>query len=322
MSYPAVFTEQWPAPGVSATVALAQQGFPPVLPGQAEMWAMGGGYAAFPPADAVGGLYPPTTFRIFDPADPREIMRVRQTGPTWAVVRGDQGSLPVPHAAGFTVLPFTTASALAAMAPGVPSGNGLLIPGASRDLAGVSGGWSWYFIAPHEFEAPAGELNRGAVYEVMGWGHYTFTAAGSPNIPALMPTPPYFCAAMYFGGYTGNPDKYGDVNRIGQIAIPLGPRTIANLPAHGRWRIHGTMAFYPGAVTTTIELHLATGNGGAANNAGLPVELRMFGPDNVFTGGRVDTNGGPHGIGLLLLPETSNSVFSYWFQGGRAWRSA
>ena len=124
VSTPAVYTEQWAnPPAVPATVPAAQLA---VAAGTAQVWSMAGGWAGYPVADRNAG--PPSMFRIYDPADPREIIRVAHTaGAAWSVTRGDQGSRTVAHAAGFEVRPFITRDGLASLVRGAPSGTGLVL---------------------------------------------------------------------------------------------------------------------------------------------------------------------------------------------------
>ncbi len=53
-------------------------------------------------------------FHVADPAQPSEMLAVQAvSGTTWTVMRGAEGSAPVVHASGFTVVQVVTAAALA-----------------------------------------------------------------------------------------------------------------------------------------------------------------------------------------------------------------
>jgi hypothetical protein len=70
---------------------------------------------------ASGSVFPAVSaashsqFHIADPADPSELIAVTQTGSTWTVTRGAEGTAPVRHQAGWTALQVVTAGALRAM---------------------------------------------------------------------------------------------------------------------------------------------------------------------------------------------------------------
>ena len=180
MSTPA-YQERWANPTVTAeppvapvTVPAGQAGFPAVVSGDVQTWPMAGGISWFPRANP--GQYAPSVLRIFDLAAPTEIIRVLDNGTAnWQVQRGDQGTTPVPHAAGFSVWNAVTAAGLAGLQQGVPSGNGLALPRAGR-----TGSWLLP-VTPIEAKCaymvagigiPAGEAVRASVYEAVAWGFY------------------------------------------------------------------------------------------------------------------------------------------------------
>ncbi len=60
---------------------------------------------------------PPTGFSFADTALPGEVMRcVNRSGTTWTVTRGSEGTTPVSHQAGFTIVQVTSAGDLTALA--------------------------------------------------------------------------------------------------------------------------------------------------------------------------------------------------------------
>lgn len=113
--------------------------------GTTELWTPANP-GAFPTASPAAS--PPTQFRITDPALPSERIRVTDSRTVpWTVVRGDEGTTPVPHLAGFTVEAVITAGALAEF---VQSGGGtmtgpLILEGspASQVPAGAANGKIW-----------------------------------------------------------------------------------------------------------------------------------------------------------------------------------
>jgi Pectate lyase superfamily protein len=70
--------------------------------------APGGGFPAVSAASS-------SRFHIADPAAPSELIAVTQTGPTWAVTRGAEGTAPVAHQAGWTARQVVTAGVLGSM---------------------------------------------------------------------------------------------------------------------------------------------------------------------------------------------------------------
>ena len=228
MSTPAVFLERWGAAGVEATVPAGAAGLPVAIPGNAENWVMAGGWAGFPAADSISDSTLPRLFRIFDPDDPREIMRVRQTsGSAWLVVRGDQGTLPVAHDPGFTVRPFITAAGLGALARAVPPRRGLVVAppqtpastGPRSQAAAGTGVTARPEQDPRRGADPRGGGNRGCTYEAMASGRYT----AGPATPAT--GSPHIDCGLFYGGFGGE---------VGQLSRPLfGVR-----PTAARFRLH------------------------------------------------------------------------------------
>lgn len=299
---PLVFVERWVNSHATATVAAEQAGGAG-LQQTAQNWAMGGGYAAFPAADAVSGA-PQTLFRIFDPADPREIMRVQQTsGAAWTVVRGDQGTLPVLHKPGFTVRPFITAAGLGALAQGVPSRNGLVLPNRRIPWPSVpvTDYNSYYAVCALDFPGP--EISRGCTYEMLTWGRYTL-GVSRPTDPGFGPS---FNVGCYYSGYTNGPP--GEESHVGQMKCPFFGAT----PANARFRIHAILSFYPGQATSSITVYLSPGG-----DDRLPMQARMFGPSSQFPS---NTSSGSQSIATSLLLN-AEAISSFTIGGAKAWRSA
>jgi hypothetical protein len=87
--------------------------------GTSQAWTMASS-AGFPAASSTS--WPPTFFRVTDPAASSEKMIVTNvSGTTWTVTRGAEGTTPVVHASGFTVQNVITAAALEEMIQGFPS---------------------------------------------------------------------------------------------------------------------------------------------------------------------------------------------------------
>jgi hypothetical protein len=235
MTEPAIYADQYPAPPPApATVPLGKLA---ELAGVTETWAMAGGYAAYPLADPAAR--PPALFRIYDPRDPREIMRVTdtRTAGSWVVARAAEGSLGVAHRPGFEVRPFLTAAGMHGLAAGVPSRSGIVLrPALTQPL--ILGGAADHDAIP--LMVPGGEQIPGSVYEVLAWGFYT---PGTPSSPDGIAAPaPHFNCAIGWGG-----------NLVGAITFPV------PAPAAGsRWRLLAAVNLYPAEVTGTINLWAAS----------------------------------------------------------------
>ena len=173
-------TEAWANPAnVPATVAA---GAPAVPAGTGQAWVMGGGWAEFtPPADPAAR--PPVIFRVFDLNAPGEVILVTDSRTaTWQVTRGDQGTTPADHAAGFAVHNVITRDGLANFAQGVPSGNGLVLPAAGR-RAVTEGAFTNEVFTVSELPVPAFEATPGSVYELLAFGYF-WTGSGLQNLHA------------------------------------------------------------------------------------------------------------------------------------------
>jgi hypothetical protein len=296
-----VFTEAWAGPLPSETTvplgaALAPAGTP-------ELWTMAGGYAAFPAADPA--LIPPSLFRVYDRDASAEAILVRETAPpgTWQVTRGDQGTPVLAHAPGFTVRSLISPAGLAALAAGVPSGNGLVLPAAAQTVPPPpsTSPPQWNDALPHtiaQLLIPGGEALNGAVYELLAWGWYT-TRAGQNS-------------GLFFGLAWG--------------ATPLGPDAAFTTPGPGinepgvRWKIHSAVSVYGSQAAMNSTVWVAERN--AVDRLATPLRRFMFGgpaPTPVTTTaaqlltGHVtgaDAAGAlPAGLGITLA-------------GSKAWRAA
>ena len=170
VSTPAAFTERWAnppehGPFPPATVPAAKTA---AAAGDMETWVIAGGWAQFPAVDDTARY--PGVLRIYDRAAPSEIIRVRRNpGATWEVTRGDQGTTPVAHAAGFTIANAVTSAGLRALARAVPSGNGLVLPAANIGTITWAGNTESDIA---RLRVPAGEAVPGSVYEAFAWGTY------------------------------------------------------------------------------------------------------------------------------------------------------
>jgi hypothetical protein len=214
-----VFTEAWASQQTAEAIVTPPGGTLPVA--GPETWTMAGGFAGFPAADPA--LIPPSLFRVFDPAAPAEAILVRQAAPaspTWQVTRADQGTTPLAHAPGFTVRSLLSPAGLAAIAAGVPSGNGLVLPAAAQ------GGMSTWTSAAEtrvaELSVPGGEAVPGSVYEATAWGYYT-TAGPAANI---------ICGVRWGGVQLGDPAAAGH-------AFPVAGTSTADV---ARWKMHGVVS--------------------------------------------------------------------------------
>lgn len=157
--------------------------------------------ATFPAASS--SATPPTQFAIADVAAPTEIIWVtNMSGTTWTVIRGEEGTTPVTHAAGATFQQVITSAHLAA-----------LNPGDGTDFYGNAGSapsWPLYGAYVYAASGSLKTLNAdGLAYEVgeqrlMGTTVTTTgtTTASIPGLAAAVGPGSYFieCWIPYAGG--------------------------------------------------------------------------------------------------------------------------
>jgi hypothetical protein len=252
-----IYAERWVTPPEPPAYCPAAHAA--AVAGTSEVWNMAGGYPSYGLANP--GARPPSVFRVFDPADPREIIRVDSTaGPNWTVARATEGSLGVDHAAGFEVAPFITQAGLNGRAAGTPTRSGMVLRSALTAPLNLTGDVD-HLIA--SMLVPAGEAIAGSIYEVQAWGYYTPGVAYSPPPTFPAATPHFNCALRW------NPPGV-----VGSIAFPL-----PAAQASSRWRIHATLNLHGagGPHTSTINLWAAT-----AAAPGTPVTpAALFGPTPV-----------------------------------------
>jgi parallel beta-helix repeat protein len=116
-----IFTNQ-----AQTTVSSGGTGAP--SSGTVETWTVASS-SSFPAASS--SATPPTQFHVCDTAAGKtsEIIAVTNvSGTTWTVTRGAEGSTPVTHASGFTVMQDVTAGFLGSVATGKGSGVTVLVP--------------------------------------------------------------------------------------------------------------------------------------------------------------------------------------------------
>lgn len=194
----------------STTVALSKTAPAPLT---SESWAVGS-TTGFPAAST--GANPPTLFRIVDPAAPSEIMAVTNvSGTTWTVIRGYEGTTPVTHAAGFTVLNVVSAGYLGAVSM-VRTTAAALATSANNIVATT--------IAT--FTVPANDAATGSWYQFNAFG--TASSTGTPTIT--------FRA------------KYGATGIATFTAI-----TTASGLAGGGWQVAGNIYIITNGATGTIS---------------------------------------------------------------------
>jgi hypothetical protein len=297
MTTPAAFTEAWANPAaVPCTVASGYN--PGGAAGDSETWVMAGGWAQFPAAD--DSIIPPSLFRVFDPAAPAEHFQVHMTmGGTWLIYRGDQGTPVVAHAPGFEVRSLLSPAGLGALARGVPSGNGLLLPAAGR--TGNVADWNDDLRHPiATLQVPGGEAADGAVYEVFAWGVYGSRAGQN--------------SGLFFGLSWG--------------AAALGPDGFVFVPGQGinapsvRWKVHSIVSVYAGRAHANSTVWMATRND--VDLLQYPLHRFMFG-DTAAAGTAITTATGQafaayiqgaNNVGTL----PGGMVISLF--GSKIWRSA
>jgi hypothetical protein len=325
-----VYTETWAnPPEIPATVpAGAPAGT--ASPGDPETWMMAGGYAALGEADPTAT--PPRLFRVYDRHTPGEAIRVTDTraDPLWQVIRGDQGTPVADHAAGFQVEPLISAAGLDSRVPGVPSGNGLMLPAVSSSFALPSWGpdllWRSCWPPPRlntvgggGLLVPDGEAVPGSVYEAVAWGQY---ATGPP--PGTTGTPLAFMINW------SNALIQDDVTMpsLGNAAVTLTdavPDT--NNTVHARWRIHGLLAITgDGLGYANLTVHLSLTHAFDTNQPpGAPAPFKP--PVRYMIGGAGTTPVAPTPIvttgdrmfAVLVQKPTAGTVTVL---GGKTWRAA
>jgi hypothetical protein len=266
--------------------------------GTVEWWDLAGGWATWPGLPA-GGRF---IMRLYDPLDPGEVIRaIELTGAgQLRVVRGDNGTAPAPHPAGFRLENVITAAGLRARAAGVVSGNGLALPQTWPEGWGPSPGGlprmrfspiaTWNDLTERPTAGliiPGGEAAEGAVYEAVAFGYYTAGAAGR---------------TISFG-----PRVSG--TGIGGGTWPAGRLDTVN-PC--RWRVHGWLAAHNGMVCESTEVMIAP-----ANAAGTPVDVFILG--TVGAGTPVALSAA---FTWNLWARLNNAGMTITVQGGRAWRAA
>jgi hypothetical protein len=295
------FEERWAnppdsrvTPGGPATVAAAQGVVPA---GTVQTWAMTGGWPLFPTADPTA--LPPVIFRIFDLGS-AEIVRVTDSRTAnWQVVRGDQGSPVTAHAAGFAVYNAISSAGLSSLARGVPSGNGLNMPGSGLTPTPPA---TWTDGAQHDVVSlpiptdpgpPArNEIGPGCIYEALVWGWFW-------NVNT---------ANRFSGGV------YWNVVSLGRVSWPC-PTAMANATVAARWRIHAVVNVtvgVPGTYNATCNAILTIADRTAVDLAPFPYTV-MFGRETPI--GIQSVNAVPFRIWV-------QQTGGIWVQGRRAWKAA
>lgn len=191
--------------------------------GTTQTWTVASS-AAFPAASSAAG--PPTQFHVADPLLPGEVIAVTDaSGTSWIVTRGAEGTVPVAHAAGFSVEQVVTAGAFgnfvqdATVLSGDLSGT---LP--SPEVTGITG------------VAVTGTPEAGAVIY-----------ATSPSTAQWTADPPGFLtpAAQLGGDLSGTPAD-AEVTGIGgsRVAAPPGG-TGSYLRGDGTWGAPEAPPFLP-----------------------------------------------------------------------------
>lgn len=335
-----VYAESWAnPPEIPATVLTPAASGP--APGTPATWMMSGGYQALGAADPTAS--PPALFRVYDRHNPAEAIRVTDTraDPLWQVIRGDQGTPVVDHAAGFEVQPLISAAGLDGRAPGVPSGNGLLLPGicsyfATPARSENTGWWSCWppddtSVNPKRWGGllvPDGEAVPGSVYEATAWG--TFHTVHPTTGVAMTGTGLSF--GMWWLDATtpqaALPASLGNAN-IGNLdAVPLNPLPAQSGNAYqARWRIHGVLSITGDNLGyVNLAVHLSLTNAFDVNQP--PTALLPFKPPVRYM---IGGSGNPV-VAPTPIVTTGPRLFTVMFEktvwgsatclGGKTWRAA
>jgi hypothetical protein len=248
-------------------------------------------------------------FRVFDLRAPEEIILVRSTvaAPSWAVVRGDQGTPVVAHAPGFTVHNVISRDGMAGRAQGVPSGNGLVLPAAGRRAATPPGAADLGArVTVAELPIPANEAVPGSVYELVAFG-YWWTGTGTQRLEAVLSwnAPAEVDLARGVWGLIPNGIVSGTA-AIGTAALPC------------RWRLHGLVNFYAGSAAGGMLVQLGILNSVAGPPAGAPVDQLDLLHGETTAPAVTTSAGGIARMTLALMDNnTGGSIFA---TGGKSWR--
>jgi hypothetical protein len=314
----AQYREEWgqPAPDTPVTVTAAQ-----AAAGGVQTWPLAGPLPAGWPTAArtagTGGAYP-RIFRIRDIDRPAEIIRVLTGAPgatSLEVLRGDQGTTPDAHPAGFQITNVITAEGLTARAQGVESGQGLVHPYSGLPARAA---WSAPDYTVHVFtriDSPAGEIAPGAVFEAKAFGLITVPTAGG----ALR--------QVEFGQHlsTLNHPTVPADKRLGYQAWNIRSADTGPL----RWRLHCTLEAHGGnQVVGSVRLALAQSSAVATQvfkymsaPAGSPPAYGLGTPYLPATGAGLDV----YDIYAQILNVNNPAAapaLTVTVQGARAWRAA
>jgi hypothetical protein len=277
-----VYLEPWINSPAASDAVTVPAGALPRPAGTSELWTMAGRWDMWP--DANPGARPPRVFRLFDPADPREIIWVTNTSGTlardelaagarrderagshraraaltnvWRVTRSAEGSVPnVAHAPGFEVRPFLTKASMDGRARGTPNGltwrNGL-----NPEVPTVPYGWT--DAATHvitQVEIPAGEAIPASLYELNAWGYYS---AGTTQL------------TMGVDWY--NPPPSGARVILGAVG-----HATAGAAGSPLWRVHAAVNLHSvqanGMTTCSVSIMLWCAINGTNQSLAVPVLL-------------------------------------------------
>jgi hypothetical protein len=319
----APYWERFTNPGaVPVTVPAAQDVVPA---GTVQTWPVAGGYPTWPaaaPADPAAGRWYAEMFRVYDQARPPgygrapgEVIRVLATRPAeaqWDVLRGDQGSTPTVHDAGFELVNLASADGLAGRAQGVPSGNGLVLP------TGTVDGTTWTNDANEHYlvtvDVPAGEASQGAIYQATAFGWVNLGNAGGVN------------RTITLGHRWRENPLPGPGTVVNAGFNPWVISTPANAQAQAcRWRAEGWVTIHAGQLTGGLKFSVQNTFDLASVTGGQNQGTYLAGPTgnqnvNVAVDGRYEMYGNIGATGTN--PPNNNSPTAQWRrQGGRAWRA-
>jgi hypothetical protein len=286
----APYIERWPGPAsVPVTVAEAAAAVPP---GTAELWTIGGGIGEWPDFGPADGQL----MRVYDVEQPGgEVIRVNgRAGAQWLVIRGDQGTTPTAHPAGFEIIGCLSAGGLGTLAQGVPSGNGLVIQ------TGTHASQEWNTLPERRLvgmEVPANEAAQGALYQAVAFGF--ITVVGN-NLPSDIRTVEY-----------GQRWTAATPQNVGAHTCTIDPRY--PVPTSGgecRWRLDAWVAIHAATLCGSVRVMQQH-----TFDALYDQEFYLFGPTN--TGQPVDLAADAEYFLFARLPAAA----TFRLLGGRAWRA-
>jgi hypothetical protein len=271
-------------------------------------------------------------FHIADPAASSELITVTQTGPTWTVTRGAEGTTPVPHQAGWTARQVVTAGVLGSMLQVINAKVfGAKGDGTTDDTAALTA-WinaidqangAFAFLPPGQYMI-SGPLPAISVDSVIilgcGWS-YTHWQYGSV-ISAL----PSYTSTSPMLSLTGEGNRLegicvdGGGYAAALISVTGGHAQLTSIQAHNVAANGTGIAIGTGAISCWITDSVINGDATSGN-----VGVSLNNTDAIIQGCKWDNNyvclelldsaSGAQIIGCHFTPGSSVGQNAIWFNG-------